>query len=157
MTDPTGDQPARTRYPLSRGWARQQLILQVARGDKNQYELAAEYGVGQPAISEFIKRNRFEIEAATRDLAREFQGLWIASKWNRLAEIQQICDDIAQAELDPVSGEPGATLDPELLRTKLAALRAAAEELGQLPARLAVKVEGTVKTEIVGVDIDALR
>jgi len=85
------------------------------------------------------------IDAIRDDFANEFAGLWIARKEARLAAYERDVDDVERVE-----GEDGVT--PELRRVKQAALRAVAEELGQLPARLSVQMEGTIKTIIEGID-----
>lgn len=152
------------RYPISRGQARLRLIAAIAQGDKNYTELGLEFGVTKQAVQQFAQRHAAEIERAVLDLTNSYSGLWIADKAARIAEYQQVVDDLtaqieAAIEVDPDTGEISGVieLDPDLLRVKLAALRSVAEEMGQLPARLTVKHEGTVRTEIVGLDLSALQ
>lgn len=135
---------------LERGNTRYRLIRAVAQGERNQLDLAEDFGCTQSAISRFIQRHAGEIMQARNDLLDRFGHLWVADKGARIAELQQIIEDIEAL------GEDGRT-DPEQMRVKLAALRSVAEELGQLPARMVIKHEGTVRTEIVGADLAALR
>jgi predicted transcriptional regulator len=133
---------------IERGHIRRQLICELAKGERTQVELAEDFGVDQSTVSAFMKRHAGEIIEVQRDIADKYLGLWIADKALRLAEIQQIIDDI-----ETVTGDNGSP-DADLVRVKLTALRNAAEELGQLPARVIHKVEGSIKTIIVGVDPD---
>jgi len=121
------------------------LARDLAAGGQTQVELADKYSVTQQAISDFARRERDMIDAIRDDFANEFAGLWIARKEARLAAYERDVDDVERVE-----GEDGVT--PELRRVKQAALRAVAEELGQLPARLSVQMEGTIKTIIEGID-----
>lgn len=155
------------RYPISRGQARLRLIAALAQGDKNYTELGLEFGVTKQAVQQFAQRHAAEVERAVLDLTNSYSGLWIADKAARIAEYQQVVDDITsqiEASLPdpdaPITAQSIAALpdlDVDLLRVKLAALRSVAEEMGQLPARLTVKHEGTVRTEIVGLDLSALQ
>lgn len=131
---------------LESGWAKRKLIHELARMEKNQIQLAAEYGVVQSSISEFSTRHRPEIDAVKQDIENEFAGLWIVEKVNRLAE--------AQADVEAISEALGSTTDEKLLRVKLAIMRQVAEEMGQLKTN--VEVGGKVSYVIEGIDLSRL-
>lgn len=118
-------------------WRKRRLIIELARGEKTQTKLAAENGVSQSSISEFSSRHTDEIAEAREHLEDEFNGIWIAQKLNRLIEQQSLYeDDVAPRERE----------------TRLAVLRAAAEELGQIPNRTTISMEQPVRVEISGLD-----
>lgn len=124
----------------------------MALGDFTQGQLAAKHGVNQPAISKFAKRHAHEIAELSEKLAEaaddEFVGLWSVEKANRIAMYEQVIDDI------------GNSKNPSLLRHKLAALKAIAEEMGQLPARHMLHIDGGgggIKFVVEGVDTDKLK
>lgn len=132
--------PAR-RGHLTRGWVKQKLIKELALGVKMQSVLAEEYGVSKNSISLFKKRYAMEIEEAKKDLANEYAGNWIADKRNRLAELEAAATKMAKGS---------SPRDAEVL---VGILRAASEELGQLPARTQINVSTeNVTYQIVGVD-----
>lgn len=148
----TKDRPY--RYPLERGWNKRKLIREAAQMELTQTELAAKYGVTQSAISHFIQRHADEIEAVKREIENEFAGLWIAKKEARLAELQQDVEDINEL------GEL-VTKDHRyhnLMKRKQDALKAVAEELGQLPPRVNVSVDNkTVNYKVEGIELDDLK
>jgi hypothetical protein len=154
-TGARGIQPSklvRNRGRLERGWRKHQLLRQLAEGEETQDNLAALHGVVQASISEFAQRHKEEILAIRKNMQDEFVSLWVAQKINRLSEYQ---DDIeAINELL----ELGDSDDDKLRTAKHRALRAAAEELGQLPNRMSVKTEGAalVRHVLEGVDTDEL-
>lgn len=154
MSDsPTDAVVPRTRYPLERGNVRWKLIHELARGEKPQTVLAEEYGVVQSAISQFRDRHLTEINEVRADIENEFAGLWIADKKRRVAEYQ--------AEIELIEEVRGGTVrnmrDVELSKLKAAVLRAVADELGQIPARMNVSVNHKVTYVIEGVDMENLR
>jgi hypothetical protein len=137
------------RYRL-RGHVRLQLIRELALGVHSERELAAMFHVSGPAIHQFKVSHAEAIESARLDIENEFSVLWIANKAARLAELQDDVERINDA-LDKIAPEQR----PRLYAAKRAALRNAAEELGQLAPK-AVNVGTTVRYEIVGVDLDQL-
>lgn len=137
---------------LERGRHKLALIRELAAGER-QTILAAKYGVTQGSISEFAKRHAVEIERVVGKLDDEFAGLWIANKAARIAEYEQMVADIdAIVEASTVDGRVNI-VDADVLRTKLATLRQVAEELGQLPARITHKVEGSISIVVEGADL----
>jgi archaellum component FlaC len=135
------------RNKLEKGWAKSRLIMELARMEKTQVDLAQEYGVVQSSISEFASRHRDEIEAHKAHIKDELFGLWIADKRNRLAEYQ--------TDVEAINDALESEADEKLLRAKLAVMRQVAEELGQLKAQ--VDLSGRLTYVIEGVDMDALR
>ncbi len=166
----------KNRNRLERGHQRRMLIHELAVGAKNQRVLAAERGVSYQSIWEFSKRHAEEIEQAKAALDAEFVGLWIADKRNRLAELQTMADDLldllavaadttppersaaaeaAFGEPDPTTPDIGQVISLVTATNKI--LRAAAEELGQIPNRVRMDLGGTVTTvRLEGVDLEAL-
>lgn len=137
---------SRRAYPLERGWVKYKLIRELATNVKTQAQLAEEYGVSDVSISKFKTRHLTEVNEVTAQLEDEFAALWLANKASRIAELQADIDNI------------GDSLDPDLLKAKHAAIRNAAEELGQLPSRYNVQVNNAPVTyRIDGVDMDQLR
>lgn len=127
---------------LERGWRRSALIRDLAAGDQTQVQLAVKYGVTQPAVSAFRDRHEREIDAVRTQLDDKWAALWVADKFNRVAELQ--------SDVETITGED----DEKLLRVKHAALRQIAEELGQL--KQVVEVGGSVTYTITGLDPAAL-
>lgn len=145
MTD-TGKamEPAR-RGALEHGWIKHKLLRDLAIGEKKNYQLAKAYGVSAPAISEFKKRHRGEIEEVKEKMADEYVGLWVASKLSRLATYQEAAEKMAKGH---------SPRDAEVL---VGILKAVAEELGDLPARTQVQVNtGDVTYAVIGIDPDDL-
>lgn len=173
----TDIEPTRKRQ-LDRGRNRINLIRDLASG-KSGTDLAEKLGVTPGAIYAFQRRHADAIEAAAADFESEFAGLWIASKAKRLAEIESVAahidalmsDEVAEALDEWVSSKEdhekehalerlaeSALGDPNALRIKLAALKQAAEELGQIPTKTVVEVKGSVVNYVVeGVDMEKLK
>jgi len=133
-----------TKNPLERGWRKAQLIRELARGELSQTRLGEIHGVSQASISRFATRYSGDIEMVRYHLAERLQEgaehLWVANKQNRLAEYQSTAERMAEVNT------------PRSHEIKLAALKAVAEELGDLPARTQVNVsQQTVSYEIVGI------
>lgn len=130
-----------------RGREQLALIADLAAGDLTFQELADKYGRDKTTVFNFA--HRAETEAAVRRV-REAKGdrlaaLWVADKANRVSELQ---DSIERLTTDH-EGPP----DPARERATAAALRAVAEELGQLTT----KVEGAFTVfQVEGVDMDKL-
>jgi hypothetical protein len=126
------------------------LIRDIASGEMNRAELAAKYGRALPTIDKVRMRHRTEIAALKQGVVNELDALWIADKANRIAEYQ--------SDVHLVNGALEEGLDPKLLRAKHSALRSVAEEMGSLPARVAVQVNTQqVLYQVEGIDPEALR
>jgi len=175
VSDPMLPTTGRYRYHLTRGWRKEWLIRQLAAGDLSKAELARLLQCSRQAMREFEQRFDAEIASKRAHLEAEFHGLWIAQKVARLAEYQQDAEDaqalIAAAmegtvprPVDPLepdspdddSGDTGSNLVP-LIKVKQAALKSAAEELGQLPNRVRMDIGGKIATyRIEGADLDRI-
>lgn len=132
-----------TSSGLERGWRKARLIRELAGGEKNQVELAKEFGATQPTISRFNDRHSDEIAAMRDKLDDQWATLWVADRYNRVAEMQGDIEEIGQ------------TADDKLLKAKHAAFRQIAEELGQL--REHIDVTGKLTYVVEGIDLKALQ
>lgn len=141
---------------LERGWRKGALIRELAEGERSQVALAGQYGVVQSSISEFAARHADEIAFVRENLEDEFAGIWVAKKTNRLREYEADLERIADALDVPDSG---GMEEKDLIAAKHRALRAVAEELGQLPNRMSVsaEVQTRVTYTVPGVDVSDLR
>jgi hypothetical protein len=128
---------------LERGWVKHRLVRDFALGEKNQKELAEQYGVSQTSISQFKKRHALEIEEVRNNLADQYAGVWVARKLDRIREYQNAAEKMASGE---------SARSQEVL---VSILKAVAEELGDLPARQQINIsQENVTYEIVGIDPD---
>lgn len=149
---------------------RAQLIRHLAAGEDSHRELAKRFDVSQQAISAFAKRHCVRIADVAVRIDDQFAALWAADKVNRIAEYQQQIEDIA-ALLEPQTADEIARSDAEfdkarhagvnvstaeLMRVQAQALRAIADELGQIPARMQVEHSGSLQVQLNGVDVSAL-
>jgi len=94
------DKPHR---PLATGWAKAQVIHELAVGEVTQKELAERFGVTQGSIAQFKKRNMPLIEARQEKLADEYAWLWIADKGARLGALQDAAEGLIGMELTPTT------------------------------------------------------
>lgn len=151
--DPSADNEARNGYQrdvLTRGWRLRALLRELAEGEKPQSQLAREYGVTQGRISQIKKKHILAIEQIQDDLENEFAGMWIAQKQSRLAEMQ--------SDIEDINDNPERYDTPEFRRLKLALLKQAAEELGQIPSKVqAAEIGKILRIAIEGIDLDDLR
>lgn len=144
-------------FPLERGHQKWLVMKDIADGLQMRV-IAAKYGANLQSVYGFKDRHEHEINELRAMVQDEFRGLWIASKYNRIAEYQQAVEDIEQALNGILSA--GGTLDREdmvYIKEKRQILRQVAEELGQLPNRNNVQVAGTTVTYAFnGIDPDQL-
>jgi hypothetical protein len=167
---------------LERGHVKLALQRELAEGNLSPAKLAQKYGVSREGVRDFAKRYAAVIEEIRADLTNEFAGLWVADKKRRVAAYQQDID-LVDAETERVlaardehremlssGGDGGGGFDEDgeieaevgvatdlgrLSRIKHRALRAVAEELGQLPTRALLRIEDDgAGHSYVGVDID---
>lgn len=146
----------------------------LATGNESIPELAKMFDATVGGIRAFAVRHAQKIAEIRENLEDQFAGLWIASKENRLAVYEKTIEE-SNDEIQRIlmggrrAGEPAdddAAEEPvvdtsdalaRLHRTVHRAVRQSAEELGQLPSRVAVTFEGQpVRHEIVGVDVDKI-
>lgn len=143
----------RQRFKLSHPAVSMRLIRELALTNKTQRQLAEEYGVVQSSICAFSERNADAINDVRENAEDEFAGLWVAKKQNRVAAYKEQIDYIADRIGEGLEDDPVAAL-----KVAQAALKAVAEEMGQLTARVAVQadVQAKVRYEIVGVNPEDL-
>jgi hypothetical protein len=154
------------RSPLG-GRVARALARDLALTKLTQEALAEKYGVTQGAISQFKTRRAEEIAAIAADADDQYAGMWIAQKADRLAELERL-HAIALTPTPKVFGKDADQVrDPETgeaiyeVDGRLAAqvMKQAAEEMGQLPTRLQVSGDMSIKTNytVEGVDPKDLR
>jgi hypothetical protein len=131
---------------LETGWRKFQLIRLLAEGEITRAKMAKQYGVSSRAITDFARRHAVDIAEAKRFIQDELAALWVSKKANRVAEYQQMIDDLG-AELDCKLRPGGEYVPPEeriglrdrdlrdVIKTRATLLRDVAEQLGQLPQR----------------------
>lgn len=146
----------RKRGCLERGWMRTRLIIELAKNEKSQDQLAKQFNSTQSGISQFKKRHAAEIEEARGRLMDEFVSLWAAIKSDRIAEYMQDiqdCNALIREEIE--MSEPDSELISRHMRSKHRAIRSIAEELGQIPRAMDLKLDGKQLEYIIqGVDLD---
>jgi hypothetical protein len=146
------------RTPKVRGAKKLTLQMELAKQEKTHKELAQEYGVGRIGITQFARRYKAEIAAIRAGLLEEVLedgcGLWIAEKRMRLAEHQDTVEYVDSRLAAYESGINAASL----IREKTNALRATAEELGQIPEKPAAPPTSSHSEYVVkGVSTDELQ
>jgi hypothetical protein len=142
---PAGGGPDRRRWLA--GHKRLELLQDLAAGDLSFAQLSVKYDRYKTNIFNFAKNHEAEVQAIRDQHGDALAGLWIADKANRVAELQASVDRLVEAQ------ESAARADPALERAVQSALRAVAEELGQLTS----KVEGRhIVYQVTGVDPDDL-
>jgi hypothetical protein len=145
-----------------RGHRKLDVIRDLALDMETQVALAAKYDVTQPAISAFAHDYAEQIASVrlqyTEDASEELvnlKALWVTEKARRIAEYQQTIEDV-NTELDRFGSQ--GLLDARLITKKHEALKAVAEELGDLPVRQQIQQSGsTIVYTIEGIPGDKLR
>lgn len=128
-----------------RGHRALRLKRQLAEGRIKQVDLAAEYDVAESTIASFKATHKVEIAEIAADLDNEFAGLWAAQKAARIAEYMDTIKVVDTAlELQPLAQDRSG-----LLLRKQGALKAIAEELGQLQQR--IEIDGKLNYQVNGV------
>lgn len=139
---------------------RHYLILELAKGTKTQIQLAGELGVDSSSISTFRQRHHDEIEACIANHLDELTGIVLADKATRLSVYQDLIEKLSvptpkmagkEYVIDPADGKVVREIDAGAI---IKALRAMAEELGQLPTRMVITGDVGVRTNytVNGVD-----
>jgi hypothetical protein len=123
----------------------------LAQGTSKR-EVAESVGCAVTTVDEVERRYSRAIEQLRIHMQAQFGHLWIAQQEARLHMYQQDIDDIN----DDLRASADSEEKARLMRVKHTALRQAAEELGQLPGRIAVHVESAQVTyRLEGIDIEA--
>lgn len=141
---------------LERGYVRVKLIRELALGELTQAELARRYDVSAPAMTKFVQRHAERIAEVASKLDDQFAGIAFADKVNRVAELSADVESIAELLADPETAASAGVQYAEMVNSKRATLRAIADELGQIPARVQVAHSGSLDVRINGVDLGAL-
>lgn len=145
------------------------LIRWLAEG-KEQRWCAERLDCSQEGVRDFARRHAQRIATVAEKLEDEFSGILYVKKAERLAMYEQTIELATKAISELIDAGRVAKLDEEgaeigsedvsdalarLERTRHRAARQLAEELGQLPSRMALIVEsGKLRHEIVGIDPD---
>jgi hypothetical protein len=138
------------------GWREYGLIRDLALNEKTAAHLAEDYDVAEQTVYDFKMRHKAEVAAVLAEWSDEFAGLWSAKKYNRVADIQHLAGTI-QDRMDELledaamATEVMRSVNPDaapvrvplrewqsLVREKARLVHQIADELGQLPPRIAV-------------------
>lgn len=144
---------------LRRGATRTALIYDLAQ-DIPFGALANRYQCVTPTIRTFAQDYALEIQAARDNLnaavIQERTTLWVTDKLFRMTEYQQALTDLENEIVRLI--ENGKTQNiAGLIRIKFQGLRHVAEELGELPPRVAIQNNNTmVNYTLEGVDMEVL-
>lgn len=118
------------KYPMRR----RQLQADLASGEYTQVQLAAKYGVSQPAISKFKDRHAARILEIAEELNDEYVGILITKKVNRMEAYENLFDEALEA------GD---------FKTASRMLHSVAEEMGHLPNRVTLQAEVSAVTRYI--------
>lgn len=136
------------REPKLSSWRKMEVCRWLAEQKYTMTQIAEMCDVTPDAVSKFAKRNAGIIEEIRNNLEDEMAGLWVAKKRNRIAYLMRQVELVEEAQAD------GVELDGAILRAGQSAIKAIAEELGQLPSRLTVVQPPQQVTYIIEGDID---
>jgi hypothetical protein len=121
-----------------RGRAKDALILALAQGDRTHAELADEHPISEQGIAQFAVRNRATIQAVKDAGLASLAGMWGADRRARIAEYQQVFEDL-EGELSDDSLSFNHRHRVRTLQVKV--LHELAEQCGQLTLRTEVKLD----------------
>lgn len=144
-TDVTEEQPVQVWGQGIPGYLIQELCRDLAKAEVKRAALARKYGVSGSAITKFAKRHAARIDEIRAHMDEEFAATWIADKKRRIEAMQA---DFEVSSESPFAGHY------EQIRTRTEILRKVAEELGQIPNKSNIIIGGTVRHELVGVDVN---
>lgn len=131
------------------GITRRELVRDLAEGELSTTQLAAKYERSEGFINRFAGRNREQIFAIRLDPEDEIGCLWIS---RLAARVESLQGDVEYIEALLEEGKAGKS-PARLLEVKQAALRQAAEQLGQLkPDPYGSGALREIEYRIVGVD-----
>lgn len=129
--------PVKYLTPQQKHDLKKDLALRTA----SQRELALKYGVTEGRISQFKSECEQEIESIAEKALEQVTGELIKNQNWRLKEYER---DLAKLE---------GYRSPDAVRARTQILRQVAEEMGQLPPRMAVAIQ-VAEHHYHGVDID---
>jgi hypothetical protein len=128
---------------------RHNLLQDLASGSQTIQQLADKYERALGTIHYYKKKYADEIAAIRSEAENEYAGIWVADKKQRLLAYLEDVEQIQETT------EKSGVLDVGLLRTKQAALKSIAEELGQLKQHMSV--DQSVTYTIIGVDTEDMK
>jgi len=156
-------------------WRHEQLIRDLALGEKSTAELASDYGVLEQSISVYKLRHKSEVAEAVAGMVDSLGHLWATKMENRLSVLMQRVEEIeeqlellrdhARRETELIrSVDPSASEVPvndrayqSWVKEQRAPLHEIADQCGGLPARVA-KIEVTqnpiTNYEVLAMDAD---
>lgn len=141
---------------LERGDVKVKLIRQLALGELSQAELARRHDVTPAAMTRFVQRHAERIAEVASKLDDQFAGIELADKVARVAVLnQQVLADL-ELLADPDTAGKAGVQRAEMVRVIQSGVRAIADELGQIPARVQVQHSGALDVRLNGVDLGAL-
>ncbi len=159
-SDPTPEIKARRLERSTR--LRNECIEMLAAGERTQAEIGRHFGVAQSVVSKFKTKHLDIIQQLQRGEIERMQLLWVSDKARRVAsyqtEIEHLDELIEDMRDERIVDEYGTPVDSDslvkLYKRRDSALRAVAEELGELPARIIISSNKGAKLEIEGVGAD---
>lgn len=141
---------------LERGDVKVKLIRQLALGELSQAELARRHDVTPAAMTRFVQRHAERIAEVASKIDDQFAGIELADKVARVAVLnQQVLADL-ELLADPDTAGKAGVQRAEMVRVIQSGVRAIADELGQIPARVQVQHSGALDVRLNGVDLGAL-
>jgi hypothetical protein len=156
-----------------KAWRMEQLIRDLALGEKSYAELAGEHGVEEQTVRVFKMNHKADIAAVLEDWSNKYDHIWSTKLENRLRVLTQRLEEIEdQMELlrDHARRETETirNVDPEASevlvngpeyrayeKEQRALIREIADQTGQLPARIAVDA-GPAKGSLADFDVIAV-
>jgi hypothetical protein len=144
---------------IRRGAVRTKAIYDLAQ-DVPITVIAKRYCTSPATVKDFALEYADEVNLVRQDLAtavaREATNLWVTDKLSRMTEYQQALTDLENEIVRLI--ENGKTQNVAgLIKIKFQGLRHVAEELGELPPRVAIQNNNTmVNYTLEGVDMEAL-
>jgi hypothetical protein len=147
-----------------RGYREHGLIRDLAANDLSAEELAARYGIEPDTVYHFKERNKDRVAQVLADWSDEFSDLWSVKKHNRIADLQYLAGTIQERMDELTEDAETATevmrnLNPDaapvrvplrewqsLVQEKAKLHHQIAEEMGQLPTRIAVETQAAPLT-----------
>jgi hypothetical protein len=173
MSTNRGFMPRTMRSGGVRAWRMEQLIRDLALGEKPLAELAEIHGLEEQTVRVFKMNHKPEIAAVVADWTSQFDHIWSTKKENRLRVLTQRLEEIEDLiaalyeharretetirDVDPEASEVPVN-GPEYrayVKEQRALIREISEETGQLPTRVG-RIEMEAKSPLTDFDTIAL-